>query len=131
MLNAIGHLDDETRASLWAAIRERLRPGGRFVVSLQPPESVTTIPWTDFGTVHIGERRLTTRGQAEPLDEAHVTWKMEWSLTDSAGHLLDKRTARHRWRVLGHDQLTEEGARWGLTASDRVESSSFYAFERS
>lgn len=131
MLNALGHLDDETRVSLWATVRERLRPGGRFILSLQPPESVMTIPWTDFGTVQIGERRLTTRGQAEPLDDAHVLWTMEWSLTDAADKLLEKRTAHHPWRVLSRTQLSEEAAGWGLATVDDAGSDSFFALERS
>ncbi|WP_296139792.1 hypothetical protein [uncultured Tessaracoccus sp.] len=118
MLNAIGHLGDDERAALLAGVGERLRPGGRFVVTLQPPEAVTSVAWTDFGAVQVGEHRLTTRGHAEPLDASRVLWTMEWTLTGADGGLLDRRTAHYPWRVLSRAELVEEAAQWGLVPVD-------------
>ena len=130
MLNAIGHLDDVTRTALWAATSDRLRAGGRFVISLQPPDAVTTIPWTDFGPVQIGERRVATRGQAEPVDDAHVVWTMEWTLTDAVGEVLDQRRASHPWRVLSRAQIGDEAAEYGLSPAEEGGTASFFALEK-
>jgi len=116
LLNAVGHLSDSDRRQLWVALGERLEPGARFVLSLQPPQQVTVVPWTDFGSVRIGERELRSRGRAEPVDDTHVLWTMEWSLLDATGALLETRTAEHAWRVLTADVLTEEAASVGLHA---------------
>ncbi|MGJ3507419.1 class I SAM-dependent methyltransferase [Enemella sp. A6] len=129
MLNALGHLDDATRVGLWRAAAERLSPGGRLVISLQPPESVTAIPWTDFGAVRIGQQHLTTRGKAETLNDTHVQWTMEWTLHAADGRVVDLRTAEHSWRVLGREYLREEAGEHGLIAIDDGPDS-FLAFER-
>lgn len=99
---------------LWTSAGERLTPGGRLVITLQPPASVTAIPWTDFGTVEIGEHRLITRGRTEPLGDTHVEWTMEWTLTDDAGATLERRTAKHKWRVLNRPQIFAEALEHGL-----------------
>lgn len=114
MLNAIGHLEDEARHELWRALHERLLPGAALVLSLQPPSTVEEVPWTDFGTVRIGERELRTRGRADPLDEHHVSWTMEWTLITREGEHLETRTAEHRWRVLTPAQLATETGEHGL-----------------
>lgn len=130
MLNAIGHLGEEERAMLWTSAGERLTPGGRLVITLQPPASVTAIPWTDFATVEIGEHRLITRGRAEPLDDTHVEWNMEWTLTDDAGAIVDRRTASHRWRVLNRSQIFAEAGEHGLKPVTD-ENDFFFAVEQS
>ena len=130
MLNALGHLSDDERAVLFEAVGQRLRRGGRFVVTLQPPDHVTSVAWADFGTVHVGEHRLSTRGQAEPLDESRVLWTMEWSLTNEEGSLIDRRTAHYPWRVLSRAQLTEEADTCGLAVVDGAGTDLAIAFER-
>ncbi|MFT3660088.1 MAG: class I SAM-dependent methyltransferase [Gordonia sp. (in: high G+C Gram-positive bacteria)] len=115
MLNAVGHLTDDARLRLWETLAERLVPGGRFVVALQPPERATSIPWTDFGTVPIGDDRVHSRGRAEPLDEHTVEWTMEWTLTDADGHVVERRTSAHSWRALGVEELSDEATAHGLT----------------
>ena len=130
MLNAIGHLTDETRAHLWETLRERLVPRGRFVVSLQPPETVTAIPWTDFGTVAIGEDQLSTRGRADPIDQHRVEWRMEWTLRNRHGRILDQRTGVHAWRVLGRSELCEEATEYGFTPLDAMGESAYVGFVR-
>lgn len=87
---------------------ERLAPGGCFVLSLQPPLTPQAIPWTEFGTVQVGEHQLRTRGKADPVDPTHVAWTMQWDLVAADERLLESRTATHRWRVVGVDQLHEE-----------------------
>ncbi|MGP5655756.1 class I SAM-dependent methyltransferase [Candidatus Corynebacterium faecigallinarum] len=119
MFNAIGHLADAERTILWRTLDERLVSGGRFVVSLQPPAEVTEIPWTDFGEIAVGEHSIRTRGHAEPIDETHVRWTMEWVLSDAGGTVLTTRTAQHPWRVLSRQILAEEAAQQGF---DIVES---------
>lgn len=130
MLNAIGHLDEENRGRLWSALRDRLVPGACFVVSLQPPDKVTAIPWTDFGTVRVGEHRLQTRGRAEPLDDARVVWTMEWSLRDAAGQILVTRSATHAWWALSRADLTAEAAARGLTPVDGPAAGHLFAFRQ-
>lgn len=130
LLNAIGHLDDQGRARLWEALRDRLVPGGRFVVSLQPPADVTTVPWTDFGEIPVGEHRIRTRGGAEPSDDTHVVWTMEWTLLDAAGEVLTQRTATHPWRVLTRTELDAEAASWGFSPAGWLEEPSTGAYAR-
>lgn len=131
MLNAIGHLSDDARVMLWTTLRDRLVPQGRFVISLQPPEAVTTIPWTDFGTVHIGRRAIRTRGRAEPLDMTRVVWTMEWCLVDANGEVLEERTATHPWRALSHGDLIFEAGEHGLgTVGTTPPEGPFIAFGR-
>ncbi|EWS82149.1 methyltransferase [Brachybacterium phenoliresistens] len=130
MLNAIGHLDDDARMHLWAALGGRLRPGGRFALSLQPPGTVTAIPWTDFGEVAIGENRIRTRGRADPLDGTRVTWTMEWSLLDAHGDLLERRRASYPWRALSREVLVREAAARGLRAVGPAPDSPLLALER-
>ena len=130
MLNALGHLSDDERAALFEAVGQRLRRGGRFVVTLQPPDHVTSVPWTDFAAVRVGEHRLSTRGQAEPLDESRVLWTMEWSLTNEEGSLIDRRTAHYPWRVLSRAQLAEEADACGLAVVDGAGTDLAIAFER-
>lgn len=130
MLNAIGHLDDAARAILWETLHERLVPGGRFLVSLQPPERAVAVPWTDFGEVAVGEHRITTRGQADPVDDTHVVWTMEWTLRNAAGAALTTRTATHLWRALSRDDLAGEAAGHGLSPVADGDGAAVLAFER-
>jgi len=114
MLNVIGHLDDEARRALWLTLRERLLPGAALVLSLQPPATVREVPWTDYGSLRIGERELHTRGRAHPAGTHHVTWTMEWTLTTREGDVLETRTATHRWRILELEELEAETSKYGL-----------------
>lgn len=128
MLNAIGHLDDDSRVRLWKALGNRLAPGARFVVSMQPPETVTTIPWTDFGIVQVGQHQLRTRGRAKPLNHSRVEWTMEWTLQDAAGDILETRSATHPWRALSRGDLAAEAAACDLTIVDAATDGHIFAF---
>lgn len=130
MLNAIGHLSDENRFALWHAAAARLEPGGRLIISVQPPEAVTTIDWTDFGTVKVGTHSLHTRGRADPLDHQHVEWTMEWTLLDAESEPLETRRAHHPWRVVTQAELTREAIAAGLQPVEHTSAPSFLAFER-
>lgn len=130
MLNAIGHLSEEARCALWHTAASRLEPGGRLIVSLQPPETVTTIDWTDFGTVNVGTHRLRTRGRADPLDHCRVTWTMEWSLLDASGEVLQRRRAHHDWRVISREELAAEAVAAGLHTIEHDAPPHFVAFHR-
>lgn len=130
MLNALGHLDDDDREALWETVAQRLVPGGRFVLSLQPPETVTEIPWADFGSVQIGDHVLQTRGKAEPLSGTHVEWTMEWTLVDQDDAIIDSRTATYPWRVLSHDQVVDEACRHGLAEVHSEAIPTFVALEK-
>ncbi|GAB08646.1 hypothetical protein GOARA_013_00900 [Gordonia araii NBRC 100433] len=130
MLNAIGHLTDDGRTRLWTALDERLAPRGRFVVALQPPESATTIPWTDFGTVAIGDDRIRTRGRAEPLDRHRVEWTMEWTLQDRDGREREQRTAVHVWRALSVTDLADEAEAHGMARLETAGDGMFVGFGR-
>lgn len=128
MLNAIGHLEDAARLELWAALRERLTAGGPFVVSLQHPETPIRIAWTDYGTVGVGERSVRTRARAEPIDERHVGWTMEWSLLDAEGTVLDRRSGVSRWRTQSPGELVEEASSFGFELAESVPDVGAYAF---
>lgn len=130
MLNALGHLNDTDREELWAAVAQRLTPGGRFVLSLQPPETVTDVPWADFGSVQIGDHVLQTRGKAEPLSSTHVKWTMEWTLVGQDDAIIDSRTATYPWRVLSHDQVVDEASRHGLVEVHGEAIPTFVALEK-
>jgi hypothetical protein len=129
MLNAIGHLEDQARRELWRALRARLEPAARFVITLQAPESPTSIPWTDFGSVRVGERMLQTRGRADPIDSDHVGWTMEWSLRDTDRGLLERRSATSRWRTLAPADLIAEASSHDLTLGDTAPEINAYAFQ--
>lgn len=130
MLNALGHLDDTDRETLWATVASRLVPGGRFVLSLQPPEAVTEVPWADFGSVHIGDHVLQTRGKADPLSDTHVEWTMEWTLMDQDRAVIDSRATTYPWRVLSHDQVVDEASRHGLVEVHGEAIPTFVALEK-
>lgn len=130
MLNAIGHLEDGDRATLWKTLAGRLASGGRFVVSLQPPEKVEQVPWTDFGEVMVGENTIRTRGKADPLGDTRVLWTMEWTLLDASGDTITTSTATHPWRVLTRGDLTDEAARHDLVPVDGPDDAPVFAFER-
>lgn len=129
MLNAIGHLDDDARNTLWRALQARLEPTARFILTLQAPESPRPIPWTDFGTVGIGQRALQTRGRADPIDADHVAWTMEWSLIDADGGLLERRSAVARWRTLAPADLITEASSHDLTLVDTAPEIGAYTFQ--
>lgn len=128
MLNVIGHLDDDARGRLWSELSERLTEDGRFVVALQPPETVVEVPWTDFGAVRIGEDEIRTGGAATPVDDRTVEWTMQWTLVNADREELETRTAVHRWRALSIADLEAEAQQVGLTmrgSADRMPMVSF------
>lgn len=128
MLNALGHLDPEAEERLWDEIARRLVPDGRVVIGLQPPQTPVDIPWTDFGSTQVGQHTLWTRGSASATGPASVDWRMEWTLRDAQGEVLDTRAATSSWRTITVDALTQAAEGAGLEATGTVDSLSMYAF---
>lgn len=94
------------------------------------PGSTRISPRTLIRDSRVGNHRIRTRGRADPVDSSHVEWTMEWTRCHADGAVLDIRTARHRWRVVSRDDLTEEAARHGFEPVGPTTSTPFLAFQR-
>jgi cyclopropane fatty-acyl-phospholipid synthase-like methyltransferase len=55
-MNMIGHLSPADRRDFWELCAQRLAPGGRIVLNLQPPDRPEPMPNAVFNTVVIGQR---------------------------------------------------------------------------
>ncbi|MFB4275425.1 trans-aconitate 2-methyltransferase [Nonomuraea sp. MTCD27] len=66
-MNVIGHFDAAGRQAIWTMLADRLAPGGRAVLNLEPPGAPVTVPESRFADVRIGPRRYEGRDRAEPV----------------------------------------------------------------
>lgn len=106
-INMIGHLDAVARAALWRVLAQRLVPGGRIVLTLQPPDSVVGVPETRFCEMALGRRTYEGWGQAEPSGADSVTWRMRYR-TLEAGTIVRERAVEYLWWVIAEGGLRNE-----------------------
>ncbi|MEV0611979.1 class I SAM-dependent methyltransferase [Nonomuraea sp. NPDC050404] len=115
-MNVLGHFDAAGRQAIWAMLADRLLPGGRAVLNLQPPAEPVAVPETRFADVRIGRRRYEGWGRAEPAGPDSIIWDMTYRTYDGdrpAGEVA----AHYRWWVLDERRLKEELGEHGLALS--------------
>ncbi|MFI7637382.1 class I SAM-dependent methyltransferase [Nonomuraea sp. NPDC049400] len=115
-MNVIGHFDPTERRTIWQLLAERLLPGGRAVLNLQPPAEPIAVPHTRFSELRIGRRRYEGWGRAEPAGPEQVTWHMTYRVFQD-GEPAEEVEVEYTWWVLGHDGLKAELAEHGLHIS--------------
>ncbi|MEV2271951.1 class I SAM-dependent methyltransferase [Nonomuraea africana] len=106
-MNVLGHFAPADRQRIWTLLAERLVPGGRAVLNLQPPTEPATVPETRSADVRLGRRRYEGWGRAEPAGPDRITWHMTYR-TYHDDRLTDEVTASYDWWVLNEQQLTAE-----------------------
>ncbi|TMR24792.1 class I SAM-dependent methyltransferase [Nonomuraea turkmeniaca] len=115
-MNVIGHFDPADRHTIWKLLAERLLPGGRAVLNLQPPAEPTAVPQTRFSELRIGRRRYEGWGRAEPAGPGLITWHMTYRAIQD-GEPDEQVEVSYTWWVLGQDQLKAEVIEHGLQAA--------------
>lgn len=116
-MHVVGHLAPGDRKRLWAAVAQRLAPGGPVVLNVQPPavaEPVPEFPWTGVaigGLVHEGT------GSAEPTGPDSVRWHMRYRTRRPDGTVLAGASAEYAWWIVTAGGLAAELADAGLDAS--------------
>jgi SAM-dependent methyltransferase len=112
-MNVIGHFDAAGRQALWTVLADRLVPGGRAVLNLEPPAEPMAVPESRFADMRIGRRRYEGWGRAEPAGPDRITWHMTYR-TYQDDRLTGVLEARYDWWVLDERRLKEELGRHGL-----------------
>jgi SAM-dependent methyltransferase len=112
--NVLGHLDAARRARLWAALGERLLPGGLAVVTVVPPTTPQEVAETPMSEVRIGRHRLVGTARAHPAGPDSVRWRMTYRRYQGE-RLVDEISHHSQWWVFGPDELAAEVAAHGLT----------------
>ncbi|MEV0325801.1 class I SAM-dependent methyltransferase [Micromonospora echinospora] len=95
-IKMIGHLDAQKRRTFLRRVAERLAPDAPLVLNVQPPSEPTTVPFTVFGTVPLGQHRYEGGGSAEPSGPDSVTWRMRYRVLDTDGTVLREDHATYR-----------------------------------
>jgi hypothetical protein len=112
-MNVIGHFDPAGRQRIWSLLTERLVPGGRAVLNLQPPTEPMTVPESRFADVRVGRRGYEGWGRAEPAGPDRITWRMAYH-TYHDDQLVDELEVAYAWWVLDERQLRAELGGHGL-----------------
>jgi SAM-dependent methyltransferase len=112
-MNVIGHFAPAERHRIWDLIAERLLPGGRAVLNLQPPTEPVTVPEFRAAEVRIGRRRYECRGRAEPAGADRLTWHMTYR-TYEGEELVGELTTSYAWWTLAEEGLKAELDEHGL-----------------
>ncbi|TYB57287.1 class I SAM-dependent methyltransferase [Nonomuraea sp. PA05] len=113
-MNVLGHFSPADRQRIWALLAERLVPGGRAVLNLQPPTEPAAVPQARSADVRLGRRRYEGWARAEPTGSDRVTWHMTYR-THHDDRLVGEVTATYDWWVLDEPQLKAELAGHGLS----------------
>lgn len=115
-LNVHGHLTTDQEFAVWQTVAKHLRPGGRFIVGLQPPSESVAFPETHYGTTSLGERTWSISGYAEPVDEQHVRWVTKRSVADPSGTTVrPDHLTTCLWRVGSPDKMNAMAREVNLT----------------
>ncbi|MFI0470709.1 class I SAM-dependent methyltransferase [Saccharopolyspora sp. 5N102] len=112
-MNVIGHFSPAERRDIWKLLAERLAPGGRAVLNLQPPSEPVNIQEAVASTGSIGRRRYECRARAEPTGDGTLTWHMTYR-TYQGDEVVDQREVSYSWHLVAEPQLREELAQAGL-----------------
>jgi Methyltransferase domain len=116
-MHMVGHLAPTDRKFLWAAVAERLSPGGPVVLNVQPPataESVPEFPWMD---VTVGGLHYEGTGSAEPTGTDSVRWRMRYRTRREDGTVVAEAGAEYAWWIVTAEGLAAELAGAGLVAT--------------
>ncbi|MEJ3655080.1 class I SAM-dependent methyltransferase [Actinomycetes bacterium KLBMP 9759] len=115
-----GHLDAASRHALWRTLAARLTPGAPVMLTVEPPDSVRTVP--ELPPVEVTVAGLTYRGtgSAVPDGDDSVEWRMHYSTLDG-NRVVHTAEARYRWHVLSADRLAAELADAGLRVTSRAD----------
>lgn len=114
-MHMVGHLAPADRRRLWAAVAERLAPGGPVVLNVQPPDTAVAVPPFPWSGVTVGAHTYEGRGEARPLDAGTVQWRMSYR-TRVDDTVVAETTAEYRWWVLSAAGLAAELVAAGLEA---------------
>jgi hypothetical protein len=112
-MNVIGHFDPSERSTTWELLAERLTPGGRAVLNLQPPTEPVKVPEFQMADVRIGRRRYAGWGRAEPVGPDRLTWHMTYR-TYHDEELVRELKVSYVWWVFTERRLSEELAKRDL-----------------
>ncbi|MGP3955753.1 class I SAM-dependent methyltransferase [Nonomuraea sp. 3N208] len=115
-MNVIGHFDPAGRQAIWTMLAERLLPGGRAVLNLQPPTEPMTVPESRFADVRLGRRRYEGWGRAEPVGPDRIAWHMTYR-TYHDDRLVGELETTYDWCVLDEERLEKELDEHGLVLS--------------
>ncbi|GAA5037249.1 SAM-dependent methyltransferase [Thermocatellispora tengchongensis] len=115
-MSVIGHFDPADRGGMWDLLAERLAPGGRAVLNLQPPAEAVAVPEAQMADVRVGRRAYRGWGRAEPAGAGKVVWHMTYRVYQDE-ELVQEVQVDYDWWVLGEERLKEELALRDLTAS--------------
>ncbi len=114
-MNVIGHFSPEERSAVWGMLAERLLPGGRAVVNIQPPTEPVTVPESSAGRVRVGRREYEVLVRAEPDGPERLVWHMAYR-THHDGRCVDRVEVTYPWWLLDEGRLAAEVAAWGFDA---------------
>lgn len=130
LMNVHGHLSVEAENHIWKTVTNRLKPGGRFVLGLQPPATATAVPHTTYDDCAIGTRTWKMAGHATVVDDHHVRWVTERTLTDHTGQTLDSHTTDCLWRVSSPEDMLATAKTHGLEHVSTHDEMQMYAFTK-
>lgn len=114
LAHVLGHLDHAQRLATWAALAERLVPGGAILVTTQEAPDADTDPGEAIETRRIGRHTYTAWHHAGPTDTGPATFRSTYQVHHD-GHLVQERTVQGCWAPLGLAVLREEVATASLT----------------
>jgi hypothetical protein len=116
-MHMVGHLAPPDRKRLWAAVAERLSPGGPVVLDVQPPATAEVVPEFPWISVTAGGLRYEGTGSARPTGPDSVHWRMRYRTRREDGTVLAEASAEYAWWIVTADGLAAELAEAGLTAT--------------
>lgn len=128
-MNVLGHFDPKERRALWEILADRLTPGGRAILNLQPPTTAVTVPATPMAEVRIGGQEYFGVAAAEPAGPSTVTWNMTYRV-EQQGSVVTELTASDLWHVVTASALAEEVAEYGLLFTVTDPEHELYAITR-
>jgi SAM-dependent methyltransferase len=113
-MHMAGHLAPPDRKRLWAAVADRLPPGGPVVLNVQPPYAAEAVPEFPWMTVTVGGLRYEGTGSAVPTGPDSVHWQMRYRTRREDGTVLAEASAEYSWWIVTADGLAAELADAGL-----------------
>jgi hypothetical protein len=116
-MHMVGHLAPPDRKRLWAAVAERLSPGGPVVLDVQPPAAAEVVPEFPWMSVTVGGLRYEGTGSAHPTGPDSVHWRVRYRTRREDGTVLAEASAEYAWWIVTAEGLCAELAEAGLTAT--------------
>ena len=116
-VHMVGHLAPPDRKRLWAAVAERLAPGGPVVLNVQPPATAEAVPEFPWMGAPVGGLVYEGTGSAEPTGPDSVRWRMRYRTRREDGTVIAEASAEYAWWIVTADGLATELADAGLEPS--------------